>query len=265
MGTPPLESVMTEIRESKETYGRQLLQSNDNSVTLLTLNQTTGSQLDIITSVGLQDMKNGDMCGIRVLSSITNVSDITPSMEFTDVYIQFWNCSFSIAENMSVCKSVTLNVDTTFSNSNFSIAVNRSICTSGHLNIIDSNLESTLELRTIVDHSVVESFLGSIAERAVTRRSYPSNPTQAINVHLFSRCGDGNSACLCDFRNSNSWKLRSTSQSQSDDDSNKSNFIWVYIFIGVVGFVAIIVFAIFLVRRLHGKTTQDAYKLMDAK
>jgi hypothetical protein len=106
-------------------------------------------------------------------------------------------------------------------------------------------------LRAVLDHSVVESFLGG-GERAVTRRVYPSQPQEAISAQLFSRCGEGNPTCTCSFLSTDAWTLRSStwdmpSSEEGSSDSNSDKFgIWVYTLMVVI--IAVLLVACFLGR-----------------
>lgn len=257
--TPPLESAVSALHSSQVSYGDEAVSatsaSESPSFAMKFLPDVTGSQLDISLGLKVRGMKTGDECGIRLRSSIEDSPVQDGVVEYTDVYVQFLNCSGSGDD--STCSSMTLSVDTTQSNSNMSISVNRSICTSGPIDYIgltlDDHENETVKLRALLDHSVVETFLGAGGERAVTRRIYPSNPSEAVNVQLFTRCGaDGD--CTCQFTDVDTWTLRSSfdplSSSGNNSDDDVDDLI-TYVVIAVIASILVVFFMWRLSRKKH--------------
>ena len=225
-----------------------------------------GAQLDITVAISVRGLRNGDSCGIRLRSSITDISQPIVQDEYTDVFIQFSDCTIPVGDTESECSSMTLNVDTTNSNSNSSIPVNRSNCYSGSVGysslLLDDHESSTVQLRAILDHSVVESFLGVGGERAVTRRVYPSVPESATNVQLFASCGDGNNVCECAFVSTNSWSMRNSVPSASPATDSSGNDHSNYIYYTVSGLIAGALFAFFGYRMFYMKRRDEEEPLM---
>ena len=294
--TPPLHSAVEALRDQQEVYstaitvtdgsgdgdggesasrsvGASTATSLSSAGTMVGLPQTTGAQLDISTAIGVSGMRDGDACGIRLRSSITDVDNEEQNtlVEYTDVYVQFWDCS------EAACASMTLSVDTTESNANMSIPVNRSVCSSGSVLYTDLALDDhsdaaagggSVELRALLDHSVVEGFLGAGSERAVTRRVYPSSPQEAENVQLFARCGAATGQCTCEFRATSSWSLRSSNaQLSSDNSSDDPSYEYVYYTLSAVAVVFMFGFFGYRARHVYRDkyTTEEPLVMKEQK
>lgn len=211
-------------------------------------------QLDISTTIGVRGMQDEDACGLRLLSSLLD-DGTTPTgaegEEYTEVFVQFHNCSTPPGSpaSESSCGSVTLSVDTTHSTADPSIPVNRSMCSSGSLDVTSLLLEEGegVQLQAVLDHSVLETFLGG-GRRAVSRRVYPSAPQEAANVQLFSRCGpDSNineGGCQCQFLSTSAWTMRSADSSTLDSSSSSgtTSVNWVYYSVSAVVTASLFVF-----------------------
>lgn len=252
MRTPPLDSVLEELRGERQVYPALALPGTPAVAAVGPLAQSSGAQVEFLATIRVLGMHDGDACGLRLRSSVTGVNLPTASSEYTDVYVEFLNCSIPAGgdESDSVCSGVSLSVDTSHSNSNMSIAVNRSVCTSGSVDVAALSLDTagSVQLRALLDHSVLESFLGSGGERVVTRRVYPSEPDVAINAQLISRCGDGVGACSCSFTDVSTYILRSSTEMRSDssdEDEDKGRRV---VFIVVVTVIVLPMIGYFVYR-----------------
>ncbi|CAM9440911.1 unnamed protein product, partial [Ectocarpus fasciculatus] len=156
--TPPVEAVLENIRTDSVVQSGIVLRGTE----YVSLVGISGQQVEVLLHIDTTAMNVGDQCGVRVLSSL----DISPeSAEYTDIGLTY----FVETEG----SSLTLSVDPSNSCSDASAKVNRTISSTAPLHNDFITDAGNVDLRVIIDHSVVESFLAG-GRRATTRRVYPS-------------------------------------------------------------------------------------------
>jgi beta-fructofuranosidase len=228
--TPPVDFVNKGLRNisSKEFYSNINLKNNN----LINLNNSRGQQIEILAFYNIlsNNVINGSIFGFRVLSSIntSTINDINEIEEYTEIGIKYINNS-----NIS---GIYIYVNTLYSCSNYSSIVNRSSVSSSIIKLNELNLNEDIDIRIIIDHSIIETYFNN-GHRVITRRVYPSNPNESINIQLFSNN-------IINIINITTWNLRSanitttiSSTTSSSDNNNNDNFteeIWIWIIIGVL-------------------------------
>jgi sucrose-6-phosphate hydrolase SacC (GH32 family) len=248
--TPPLQHVLDQLylSDSSLIYQNQSLSSSSSSSSttqteLLFLpeeDNVSGTQLEILLYIGVENMQHGDRCGVRVLSSLLNSTSLLSqeTTEFTDIGIQFLGEEGEGGINPinSFATSVELYVDTQYSTANLSSPVNRTTCTASPLELNQEiyfrniSQTKTIELQVLLDQSVIESFIAS-GSHAITRRSYPTYPLTSKNIQLFSSHSPTNSLetnlSICNFKYLKITKLRNANITESpadgDDEDSKSH------------------------------------------
>ena len=220
--TPPLQYALDQLYISESAVEYQNL-SLATDTEMLFLTDVTGTQMEILLYIDVENMHRGDKCGVRVLSSLVNSeSVVSQDTEFTDIGIQYLGNQMN-----SLVTSVELYVDTQYSTANLSSPVNRTTCTAHPLDLdqeiyfSEINGAKSIQLQILLDQSVIESFIAS-GSHAITRRSYPSFPLTSNNVQLFSASNSGNFS-TCNFKFIKVTKLRDANITQSDEDSNSKH------------------------------------------
>lgn len=286
--TPPDELVMEQLRNctapsgttttppapcpGRRLYDNLILSvpsGNSNSTepvtSLTTLNGTAGQQVEIIAYLMVNvsnpegPLAPSSQCGFRVLSS--GPTGGTPAsnssaVEYTEVSI------LGSAAGASA-PGVALYVNPAMSCANPAAQVNRTaagsaVLSSASLSTTTAAAESgskdgmvAVQLRVIVDHSVIESYLAE-GRQVITRRVYPALPNTSIYVQAYAQCsGVG---CTCAFANITTYELRRAAiepYSASDDDedtgsdtssnSNDTTAPWV---VGVSSAAGVVLLAI---------------------
>lgn len=206
--TPPVEAVLQSIRMS----GTSKTNIEVGTGVYATLNDIEGQQLEFQLGIRAVGMSNGDECGIRVLSSLDSGLDFA---EYTDIGIKF-----HVDSGTGVVNSVSLFVDPSMSCADSSSEVNRTIVFAAPLQIDMLDDYLTVDVQVIVDHSVVEAFIGD-GRRAITRRVYPTNPTKSTGVQLYAKCNASGACGQCMFSTVQSWTMRSTNGGASSGSDDK--------------------------------------------
>lgn len=218
--TPVVEQVMQALREkdSQIIYADPILLSVSSSSPSATsvhyLSATSGQQLELIVNLALRADEyvqySGAQCGVRILSSLTESNDTAniSTTEFTDIVVRFGSSGSDDVSTPAAADQVTLILDPSRSCYDVDAQVNRTSSASATLNLHTS---SSVQLRVIVDHSVVETFLQE-GSAAMTRRVYPANASSSVQVQAIAQCQPGapqSDSCSCWFENVTSWVLRS--------------------------------------------------------
>ena len=235
--TPPLQSALEELRVlgSEYEHGEVLVDgsTNESSTAFVTLPvSTSGSQLELLAYISVTNMSIGDVCGLRVLSSVSlpsgSSSDIDGKTadgnwdyEYTDIGILFTDEHGSTAAGEGAeAVGAVMYVDPARACSNMSSSVNRTQSSSYVMNVSSEQSyyvnynNGGVELHVIIDHSIIEAFAAQ-GIRAATRRVYPSDPNSAVNVQLFGSCGSS-SSCQCKFSSIWSSNLRAANITVAD-------------------------------------------------
>jgi sucrose-6-phosphate hydrolase SacC (GH32 family) len=225
--TPPLQDTLDQlyVPESSVIYQNQSISSTTLNTEMLFLNDITGSQLEILLYIDVEDMHQGDKCGVRVLSSLLDSDSVIPSpdTEFTDIGIQFLGNEMS-----QYATSLELYVDTQYSTANQSSLVNRTTCSAYPIDLnqeiyfANINGAKTIQIQVLLDQSVIESFIAS-GSHAITRRSYPTYPLTSNHVQLFSSSSSSGNASVCNFKYLKVTKLRNANITQSNEDTDSKH------------------------------------------
>ena len=206
--TPPIEEVLESIRTDSFVHSDIDLIGNE----YVSLGGSSGQQVEVLLRIDTTGMQLGDECGVRVLSSLDSSPE---SAEYTDIALAH------VFDGEGA--SLRLSVDPSNSCWNSTSEVNRTISSTAPLQNDFISDPGDVDLRVIVDHSVVESFLAG-GRRVVTRRVYPSSPEESTGIQLFSKCFDQENCGVCRFTSATSWSMRSTSAPLDDDyDSSSSS------------------------------------------
>lgn len=247
--TPPVESVLTALRNCSTdpaeyasclgaaSYSGLTLTlspediANGTTTTTAVLDATSGVQLEIIATV-LVPVSDSNAVGLRVGLRVLGSALGAPAVEYTEVGLELLDSG-----------AVALFVDPSMSCSVPAAQVNRTTAVSGAVTVAESEATpgfAEVELRVLVDHSVLESFLAGGAQ-AVTRRIYPADPAGAVAVATFLDCAavSDPSSCSMTFANISTYVLRSaeiTSSSSGGDDGNDAT---VFPFWGIILSVAL--------------------------
>ena len=249
--------------------------SNEQYLTIENMN-SGNNQYEVIMYININNMYEGDSCGIRVLSSITsdnvlinaNSNESTNGIEYTDIGIRFTSSNNNMNdETDQIAYFLHSYIDTTYSTSNQSSLVNRTYCHSYPLNISNDvfienkNGQKTIKYQILVDSSVIESFLSS-GSRVITRRSYPSSPQTSRNIQLFGSHSFTNRNTTCIFSSLQITQLRSANITQYTPENNDSNhssnsnnnhslsstvlaIIIVFVIISGIGIISLITYFIY--------------------
>lgn len=254
---------------------------------IVTIENINGNQYEVIVYINVDDMYEGDSCGVRVLSSITNNNYIfTNETEYTDVGIRFTsNDNNGKGETYQIANFIHSYIDTTYSTYNQSSLVNRTYCNSYPLNLsnnvfIDNiNGNRVVKYQIIVDHSVIESFL-STGSRVITRRSYPSSPTTSINIQLFGSHSFTERNTTCKFSSLKITKLRNANITEYKDSiyhpdkssSNSNNnelsttvlaVIIIFTILGSIGIISLITYY-FISKKTKQQNGLDKQKILES-
>lgn len=210
ISTPPVEAVLECIRTSSVTMSN--IDVGPNGVADTTI---VGTQIELLLNIDSSGLRNGDECGVRVLSSAQNDQS---SLEYTDIGVIF------TVDLLDELQEIALYVDPSASCANNSAAVNRTVVISApiHRDLL-SSLPS-LNIRVIVDHSVIESFLAD-GRRVITRRVYPAYPSTSTGIQLYSICGNDTDCGSCRFTTVQAWSLRTTNSISDDEKTDSSGDI----------------------------------------
>jgi len=215
--TPPVQTVVETLRnctgadkscDSKVSYPSFTLNvSAEESQTGRTsrvrrLNFSVGDQLELIANLQFPTSANhvGLKCGLRVRSTLLPDSG-RPSLatEYTDVGVEVVDGG-----------DVRIYVDPANSCSSFLSAVNRTVVSSASIDV-DAAQNGTVQLRLLLDHSVLEAFLAD-GRRSITRRVYPANAMTAVQTYAFADCASAaaanQSGCSCQFHDITTYQLR---------------------------------------------------------
>jgi hypothetical protein len=276
--TPPLQAALDELylptSGSSFTKDNLIVSTAPSSpaageTALAYLDEMTGDQLEIVVSLDVGAMSQGDLCGVRLLSSLSGSSPaLTQDTEYTDVGLHFLKTISNSSTSVSDVQSIELYVDTHHSTANLSSPVNRTTCSAYPFDVtllIDSNSSSRMvQLQILLDHSVIESFLAE-GTRVITRRSYPSYPDTSTHLQLFASSSQSTNTTVtptvCSFAFVSIKKLRnanlteyseeppSPSNRSEDDDAVLSSAMIAVVVIVVVAVVGLGLGGYYLLRR----------------
>jgi hypothetical protein len=231
--TVPLQSALDELRvdTSFTSLNNMSVDGTTSAIdsNFITVSGVSGNQLELLSYISVDGMKVGDTCGLRVLSTVSlsagTTSDVNGQIngnwvyEFTDIGVQFTDADGGVDALGDVAAAAVMFVDPVQSTTNTTALVNRTRSDAYPIDIASSSYyvdadKGGVALHVLVDKSVLEIFLAN-GTRVATRRVYPSAINDAVNVQLFSRCGDG--PCQCTFAHLSAWKLRSANISDSEE------------------------------------------------
>lgn len=241
--------------------GNQISEGTLVTTVALTDSDSMSSQLEIITNIlvpvsgtDVSLNQEGLRVGVRVLSSPLGTA--TAATEYTEVGLQFRDGTGSSSSSGGGgvnSSSAVLFVDPSQSCSNPVAQVNRTAVSSAVVTVIESGSESSvsvpagytqIQLRVIVDHSVIESFVDGGAQ-AITRRVYPATPGSSVNVLAFVDCSEvavpSTTNCQAAFTDLSTYMLRSVTitsntASASGGGSGSSEFpIWAITLLALLG------------------------------
>lgn len=247
--TPPLHDVVETLRVGEECAVGNSCTANYSTFSLgisteerqagvlsrvRPLNSTVGAQMELVANLSVPSNFTalaGVKCGLRVRSNHPGIIR-TDQVEFTDVGIEFLNSG-----------KIKMYVDPTFSCSNNLTKVNRTPVTSGAIAAVGSSrfrdADKKIELRVFLDHSVLEAFLAD-GRQTITRRIYPSKPSDAIYAAAFVDCSNSvkSLGCSCNFDEIMTYTLRDANFSFVSGPKPQGMQLWV---IGVSIAAAIVV------------------------
>lgn len=231
--TVPLQSTLDALRVESSflSFDDLIIEgaSDPADSNFFTLSGVSDNQLELHLFLSVDGMRVGDVCGLRVLSSVSLTSGSTKDVngkvsdnwlyEFTDIGVQFTDSVGGVVAKGVAAVGAVLFVDPIQSTTDTLSLVNRTRSDAYPINITSSSyyVDETgggVELHIIVDKSVVEAFFAN-GTRVATRRVYPSNIEDAINVQVFSQCGEV--PCQCKFNSIRSWSMRSANITDSEE------------------------------------------------
>jgi sucrose-6-phosphate hydrolase SacC (GH32 family) len=266
--TPPLQSALDELYltapdSSLTQTDIVVTTSSPGEASLFYLDDLTGDQLEILVSLEVTGMSPGDLCGVRLLSSLSSTTPLpTQDTEFTDIGLHFLNTSRSA----NSLQSIELYVDTHYATANLSSPVNRTTCSAYPYDVSISS-STMIELQILLDHSVIESFLAD-GSRVITRRSYPTYPTTSNHLQLFASSGL-TTTTVCSFSSVTIRKLRNANLtvyeeseddggngSKNDDDELSSAMIGLIVSVVLVGVAGVGLMGYYLKRKSKGESAE---------
>jgi hypothetical protein len=135
---------------------------------------------------------------------------------------------------------------------------------------IDVKEENIIQLRVVIDRSVIEAFLNE-GRRAITRRVYPANPLTSMNVQLYTICALSET-CHSPYINITTVGLRDANITDyldgsdvipvDDEDKNSNDifsFKWVVVSVvcGVFGVLLLVGISIYGMNRKRLNENQN--------
>lgn len=272
--TPLVDSVMEELRieSSHAVYSNvSVIAPNGGDLengAILNLEDSNGVQVEILAYINTEAMAVGTKCGVYVLSSLY-AADST-IVEYTRVGIE--KVTTVRSEGADQEEGVVLYIDPSQSCADAKARVNRTALSTGVLTGEFITSTTAIELRIVVDRSVVESFLDG-GRRAITRRVYPLQ-ADSTSIQIYSQCdGDSASPCVCEFTSISSWQLRDANISvyipadqnsvPSDDSSSAKSEVlpvWAIVVAVLSGLLCLFVVMYFVLDAVRARSDNKSRK-----